>query len=449
MEILIKNGRLVNEGHEYENGTLLIRGERIAEIGRPEADYTDFKGRVIDARGCLVIPGVIDPHVHFREPGLTYKGDMYSESRAAVAGGVTSYMDMPNTIPATTTLDDIARKEEMAAVSSVANYAFYLGATNENIEQVRRIDSSRVCGVKLFMGSSTGGMLVDDDYSISAIFAESPVIVAVHSEDERIIQENMRLFRERYGGDIKPEWHAEIRSAEACYAATARAVELADKYGADLHVLHLSTARELPLFSAKPLSDKHITAEACVNHLWFAAPDYAVKGNLIKVNPAIKSVEDRDALRTAVADGRIDIVATDHAPHTLDEKRLPYWECPSGLPSIEHSLAMMLGLAAAGFFSIGDVVEKMCHAPARRYGVRQRGFLREGMFADIALVTTNADWRVSDREVLYKCGWSPIAGSTLRHRVRTTIINGRVVYDNGVFDESFRGMPLEFDRARA
>ncbi len=443
-DILITGGKVVNQGRIYGECNILVHGGRIVEIGQELSQYDGFKGRRIDARGKIVMPGVIDDHVHFREPGLTYKGDIASESRAAVAGGVTSYMDMPNTVPAATTLDEVERKFEMAAVSSMANYSFWLGATNDNLEQIKALDPRLVCGVKLFMGSSTGNMLVDDDSSIAAVFAESPVPVAAHCEDERMIRENAAAYRAKFGDAIQPAMHAEIRSAEACYVSTAKAVELADRYGSNLHVTHLTTARELTLFDAKPLDGKKITAEACVNHLWFCDEDYASLGNLLKVNPAIKTSADRDALRAALTSNRIDIIATDHAPHTLDEKRRNYWDCPSGAPAIEHSLPMMLELADMGILGLTDVVQKMCHAPAVRFGVRDRGFIREGMWADLVIVDPDAPRQVTGENLLYKCGWSPVNGHTFRNSVVTTIINGRVVYHRGEFDEEFRGAALEF-----
>lgn len=445
-DILITGGKVITQGRTYMDCNVLVRNGRIAEVGCDMSQYDKFTGRRIDARGMIVMPGVIDDHVHFREPGLTHKGDIVSESRAAVAGGVTSYMDMPNTIPAATTLYEVERKFEIAAASSMANYSFYLGATNDNLKEIKSLDPHRVCGVKLFMGSSTGNMLVDDGRSIAAIFAESPVLVAAHCEDEQMIRKNAAAYHAKFGEAINPAMHAKIRSAEACYDSTAKAVELADRYGSNLHVLHLTTARELGLFDAKPLEGKKITAEACVNHLWFCDKDYNALGNLIKVNPAIKSCGDREALHAALVNNRIDIVATDHAPHTLEEKQRGYWECPSGAPAIEHSLPMMLELAAQDAFGLTDLVQKMCHAPALRYGVKDRGFIREGMWADLVIVDPDAPLHVTAKNILYKCGWSPIEGHTFRNRVVTTIINGRVVYHRGEFNETFRGMPLEFER---
>ncbi len=437
MEILIKNGTLVNEGRTFA-GWVLVRGGRIASIG--EGDYTaDFKGETIDARGRLVLPGVIDDQVHFREPGLTEKGDIRTESRAAVAGGVTSFMEMPNTRPATVTRGDWEWKNERAAETSAANYAFYFGATNDNIKEIARLDPKQTCGVKLFMGSSTGNMLVDDPRTLAAIFAESPVLVATHCESESIIRENTERYKRRYGDNATAAIHPLVRSGEACYRSTAGAIELAMRYGTDLHVLHLSTARELTLFDSKPLPGKKITNEICVHHLCFSDADYAAKGNLIKWNPAIKTAADRDALRAGLTNGRVDMVATDHAPHLLAEKMQPYWQAPSGGPMVQHSLCAMLEIADPQ-----TVAGKMCHAPATRFRVRERGFLREGYHADIVIVDPASPWTVAKENILYKCGWSPLEGMTLRNRVTHTIINGRVAYRDGVLDEQMRGLQLEF-----
>lgn len=442
--ILIKGGQIVNEGERFE-GWIIVRGDRIAEVGRGKFEG-EFTGRVI-ALGSdeMVMPGVIDDHVHFREPGLDWKADMHSESRAAVAGGVTSFMDMPNTKPVTTARAELERKLEIAAVSSLANYSFYLGATNDNFEEVKRADPRTTAGIKLFMGSSTGNMLVDDDYMLSALFAESPMLIAAHCEDEAMIRANSEKFRTAYGDDVTPEMHAQIRSAEACYRSSARAVELADKYGANLHVMHISTERELTLFDVKPLAYKKITAEVCPHHLWFDEGDYADRGNMIKVNPAIKTAADRSALIEALRGGKLDIVGSDHAPHTLDEKQRPYWDCPSGMPSLQHTLAMMLELAWRGECTVVQVVEKMCHAPAVRYAVRDRGFLRAGAYADIVVVSPD-DYRLERGDVLYKCGWSPVEGAHLRNRVTRTIVNGNIVWEDGLLNEDHRGRALEFDR---
>lgn len=447
-DILIYGGRIVNRGSSFE-GYLLVSGGRIAAAGRgavpaPLAD--SFTGRKIDAAGMLVMPGVIDDQVHFREPGMEYKGDIGSESIAAVAGGVTSYMEMPNTRPPATTLELLGQKFSRAAETSAANYSFYLGATNDNIREIERVDPKHVCGLKLFMGSSTGNMLVDDNKALSTIFESSPVIIATHCEDETIIRENNASFRSRFGDGATPDMHPLIRSAEACYRSSARAVELADRYGADLHVLHLSTGRELSLFDTKPLADKKITNEVCVHHLWFTDEDYKTRGNFIKWNPAVKTRGDRDALRMGLLCGKVDMIATDHAPHSLEEKQRPYWECPSGGPSVQHSLPAMLELASQGVLSIEQVVDKMCHAPAIRFRIKGRGFLDTGFHADIAIVDPQAGWTVGGGNILYKCGWSPFEGVRFGARVEYTIINGRVVNDRGVIDTAFRGMPLEFDR---
>ncbi|MDR2935722.1 MAG: dihydroorotase [Rikenellaceae bacterium] len=442
--ILIKNALIVNERREY-TGYVLTAGDRIAQVG--EGDYRGPEPvRSIDAAGCLLIPGVIDDQVHFREPGLTHKGDIHSESTAAVTGGVTSCMEMPNTQPPAATIDLLNEKFARAAETSVANYSFYLGATNDNLDEIKKIDPRRVCGLKVFMGSSTGNMLVDRNESLAAIFSESPVLVATHCEDEATIRRNLAHFKALYGEKIAPNVHPLIRSEEACYLSTVHAVELATKYGADLHVLHLSTVRELGLFGDGPLSGKKITNEVCVHHLWFTERDYRRKGNLIKWNPAIKTAADREGLVAGIGRGRVDVVATDHAPHTKEEKAQPYLSCPSGGPSVQHSLTVMLELFKRGELALADVVEKMCHAPAIRFKVKDRGFLREGAYADLVLVDLYSAWEVSTENILCKCGWSPFDGERFSTHVTHTVINGRIVYENGVVDTSFRGMPLAFDR---
>lgn len=443
--LLIRGGTLFGDGERFE-GYIVVRGDRIAEIGRGVYPHDRFDGTVIDAVGQWVLPGAIDDQVHFREPGLTYKADIRSESVAAAAGGVTSFMDMPNVKPPTVTLDLLDEKFERAAETSVTNYSFYFGATNENAAEIERIDPKRVCGVKVFMGSSTGNMLVDDDRALASIFARSPVPVATHCEDEATVRANMERFRAGYGDEITVAMHPLIRSAEACYRSSAKAVELATRYGADLHVLHLSTARELDLFDRGPLSGKRITNEVCVHHLWFSDADYARMGNFIKWNPAVKSEADRDALRRGIADGRVDVVATDHAPHTLDEKKLPYLKAPSGGPLVQHSLVAMLEMSRNGAFPVEKAVEKMCHAPAVRFRIRERGYLREGYFADIVLVRPDDPWTVSSQNILSKCGWSPFEGVTFSNRVTHTLINGKIVFRDGTVDCDARGQALEFDR---
>ena len=441
---LIENALVVNE-QRADNGWVLIEGERIAACG-----YGPYPGErpeeAIDAGGKLLMPGIIDDQVHFRQPGLTRKADIHSESAAAVAGGVTSFMEMPNTVPQTTTVGLWEEKCALGAEHSVANYAFYFGATNDNLTEIRKIDPQRVPGLKLFMGSSTGNMLVDDPDTLAAIFAESPVLVAAHCEDETIVRRNLEEYKNRYGDRITPDMHPLIRSAEACYVSTARAVELAARYDANLHVLHLSTARELSLFSRAPLAEKKITNEVCVHHLWFSDRDYPRKGNFIKWNPAVKTESDRRALLEGIGEGTVDVVATDHAPHTLDEKQLPYLECPSGGPLVQHSLNAVLELYKRGDVTLPQVVEKMCHAPAIRFRVKERGFIRPGYYADLVLADLSCRWEAGTENTLYKCRWSPFDGETFTNRVTHTFIGGRLVCENGKVDTDFRGNALQFDR---
>jgi dihydroorotase len=442
--LLIENAFMVNE-RRAENGWVVIAGERIAACGY--GHYTGERpAETIDADGKLLLPGIIDDQVHFRQPGLTHKGDLHSESIAAVAGGVTSFMEMPNTVPQTTTLERWEEKCALGAEHSVANYAFYLGATNDNLAEIRKIDPRRVPGVKVFMGSSTGNMLVDEPRTLEALFAESPVLIATHCEEESVIQRNLAHYKKLYGEDIRPEFHPLIRSAEACYVSTAKAVELAVRTGADLHVLHLSTGRELGLFDSGPLAGKKITNEVCVHHLWFSDRDYRCKGNFIKWNPAIKTEDDRQALLRGIGAGTVDLVATDHAPHTREEKQRPYLESPSGGPLVQHSLTAMLELYKRGEVTLSHLVEKMCHAPAVRFGVKERGFIRPGYYADLVLVDLSERWEVETGNVLYKCGWSPFEGDSFSSKVTHTFINGRAVYRDGIVDMQYRGMPLEFGR---
>ncbi|HCM21738.1 MAG TPA: dihydroorotase, partial [Porphyromonadaceae bacterium] len=411
--ILIDKAFIINENKSYV-GSILIDGERIKAIYRQDVPIeVRQQSEVIDAGGFYLMPGVIDDQVHFRDPGFTYKGDLFTESRAAVAGGVTSFMDMPNTNPQTVTIDALERKFEAAATKSVANYSFYMGATNENVKQLLKTDPKKVCGVKVFMGSSTGNMLVDDERSLAQIFAEVDMLIAVHCEKEEIIRDNLNRYKKEYGEDDIPiEYHPFIRSAEACYRSSAQAVELADKYHARLHVLHLSTAREMSLFSTAPLKDKKITAEACVHHLWFTDKDYARLGARIKWNPAVKKEEDRNALRDALRSRKLDVVATDHAPHLLSEKQGGCLKAASGGPLVQHSLQVMLEMAHQGVFSLEFIVEKMCHAPARLFKIKDRGFIREGYFADLVLINPSKPYTVSKDNLLYKCGWSPFEGQT-------------------------------------
>ncbi len=445
--ILIHRATIINEGRTYE-GSLLLEGERIVRVITGEVPESIFKRcrQVVDARGLWLIPGVIDDQVHFRDPGLTHKGNLFTESRAAVAGGVTTYMEMPNTIPQTTTIAALEQKFEMAASKSVANYSFYLGATNDNLAELKRVNKKEVCGVKVFMGSSTGNMLVDNERALQEIFAEVDMLVATHCEKEEIIRDNVALYRGKFGEEIPIKYHPMIRSAEACYRSSAEAVELADKYGARLHVLHLSTAREMSLFIPAPVEDKKITAEACVHHLWFTDKDYDRLGARIKWNPAIKTMEDREALRKALKQGRLDVVATDHAPHLLNEKEGGALQAASGGPLVQHSLQAMLEMAGQGVFSNEEVVEKMCHAPAKLFNIKKRGFIREGYHADLVLIDPRQPHTVSGKNIWYKCGWSPFEGETFSVTVKKTFVNGRPVYDDGQFAEDVFGKAIEFDR---
>lgn len=442
--ILIKNARIVNENKIFE-GDLLIEDDRIAKIDQ-NLSQVHSDTILIDAEGRFLIPGVIDDQVHFREPGLTHKGDIASESRAAVAGGITSYMEQPNTKPAAVTLEELEKKYDRAKETSVANYAFNLGATNDNIEEIKKADPKRIPGVKVFMGSSTGNMLVDEEVALNRIFSESPLMVITHCEDEETISFNFEQYKERYGDDIPIEFHPEIRSREACFKSTSLAIELAKKHGTRLHVFHISTAEEAALFSNKPLEEKKITAEVCVHHLWFSAEDYAEQGTLIKWNPAVKEISDRDALWKALKEGRLDVVATDHAPHTLEEKKNVYTKAPSGGPLVQHALPAMMEFVRDEDISMEMLVTKMCHNPAKIFNIKDRGFIREGYFADLVLLDPSRPWKVNSDNILAKCGWSPFEGVTFRSRITHTFVNGQLVYDNGKVNDSKKGMRLEFDR---
>ncbi|MDL2323464.1 dihydroorotase [Bacteroidales bacterium OttesenSCG-928-A17] len=447
MTLFIKNAWLINEGEQYK-ASLLIKDERIHTIYREDSrsamtdDESATADLVIDADGLWLLPGLIDDQVHFREPGLTHKGDIHSESRAAIAGGITSYMDMPNTLPQTTTVEALNDKFDRAEKSSMANYSFFIGATNENLEELKKEGAKRAAAVKLFMGSSTGNMLVDDETVLDRIFSEVDQVIAAHCESESIIAENKKKIIETYGDAPDVKFHPCIRSAEACYASSAEAVRLAKKHHARLHLFHLSTAKEMSLLEAKPLVEKRITAEVCVHHLWFTDEDYAEKGNLIKWNPAVKSTADRDALRKALKEGKIDVVATDHAPHSLDEKQGSCLVAASGGPMVQHALVVMLELSRQGIFTPELVVEKMAHNPATLFGIQDRGFIREGYYADLVLVDPNQTWTVAPDNLLYKCAWSPLVGETFSHKVVKTIVNGSMVYNEGIFDENFRGQEL-------
>lgn len=441
--ILIKNATLVNEGSRKESD-LLIEGAHIARI---DTDISDDRAKVIDVRGNYLLPGLIDDQVHFREPGLTHKGDIASESRAALAGGITSYMEQPNTIPQTTTLEALEAKFALAARSSHANYSFLFGGTNDNLEAIKRLDKRACSGVKLFLGSSTGNMLVDDEAVLEKIFGSTEMVISVHCEDEPTIRRNLAEYRQRFGEDIPIRYHPMIRSAEACYLSSSKAIALARQTGARLHVFHLSTAMETGLFRNDiPLAQKKITAEVCLHHLWFSDADYKEKGTLIKWNPAIKAATDREALWEALLDDRIDVVATDHAPHTLEEKRNPYTSAPSGGPLVQHALPAMLEKFREGKISLETIVTKMCHNPSMLFDIQDRGFLREGYFADLVAVTMDHRWTVQPENIAYKCGWSPFQGYTFHAAVTHTFINGHLAYENGVFSNQRNAMRLTFNR---
>ncbi|MFN6115806.1 MAG: dihydroorotase [Flavobacteriales bacterium] len=443
-DIIIRNAMVVSDGRTVLADVAIHKGviERLATEGIGGMSAREE----LDAQGLHLLPGVIDDQVHFREPGLTHKDDIASASKAAVAGGITSFMEMPNTVPQALTQELLQAKYERAAACSVANYSFYMGVGNANIDQVLRTDPSTVCGLKAFLGSSTGDMVITDERVLDEVFARAHMLLAIHAEDDPTIKQEMERAVARYGADIPMEEHPRIRSAEACFRSSSAAVERARHFGTRLHVLHISTAREVDLFEPGPLEGKRITAEACVHHLWFTDADYATKGALIKWNPAVKSAADRQAVRQAVIDGRIDVVATDHAPHTLEEKARPYAQCPSGAPLVQHSLVAMLELVRQGVFTLEQVVEKMCHAPARMFDMDRRGHIREGHFADLVLVNLNAPWKVTRENLLYKCGWSPLEGETFHARVVRTWVNGRMVFDGTSVDTSVRGERLRFLR---
>ena len=441
--ILIQNARLVNEGQTTESDLLIDKGV----IARIDRNIPSDRCRVIDAGGSYLLPGVIDDQVHFREPGLTHKGDIHSESRAAVAGGITSFMEQPNTDPQTTTLERLEDKFRMASGRSFANYSFLLGGTNDNLEELKRLDPQACSGIKLFLGSSTGNMLVDDEAVLEKIFRNTELVISAHCEDERSIRNNLATFRKQYGDGITPEMHPRIRSEEACYLSSSRAVALAYKTGARLHVFHLSTAREMSLFrNDLPLEQKKVTAEACIHHLWFSDEDYEEKGNLIKWNPAVKKAADRQALWEALLDDRIDVIATDHAPHTLEEKRRPYLDAPSGGPLVQHALPAMFEKVLDGKISVEKLVTKMCHNPAILFQVARRGFLREGYFADLVLVDSQKPWLVNQDNIHYKCGWSPFMGQRFRAAVTHTFVNGHPAWEGGDFSENPMGARLTFNR---
>lgn len=445
-QILIRNAILINEDKKT-NADILISGETIAGIYPPGQSDAGRDVQVIDATGLWLLPGIIDDHVHFREPGLTHKADIASESAAAAAGGVTSFMEMPNTVPQTVSLNEWDNKNKLAAEKSVINYSFYIGATDSNAGELAMADTSRVPGFKLFLGASTGNMLIDNEKSLDRIFSMKNLPVACHCEDEQIIRRNMEAYREEYGDDIDPSFHPLIRSREACYASSSSAVARAQRCGTTLHLLHLSTAEETGLLTpGHDPSVKHIIGEVCVHHLWFDDSSYAEKGNLIKWNPPIRKASDREALVRAVNDGRLDIIATDHAPHTLAEKSEPYFRAPSGAPIVQHSLVMMLELCHRGLLTPELVVRKMCHNPATVFSISKRGYIRPGYKADLVLVDPASPWTVSKDNILYKCGWSPLEGTTFRSRVITTIVNGTPVLQQGVLTGRRSAEMLIFER---
>lgn len=443
--LLIKQARIVNEGEIYE-ADLFIKDGLIHEIG---TNLTRIADRTLhlNSPGKYLIPGVIDDQVHFREPGLTHKADIHTESRAAIAGGITSFMEMPNTVPQTLTQELLEAKYQRAAETSMANYSFFMGASNDNLEEVKKTDPKNVCGVKVFMGSSTGNMLVDDEVVLENIFRHSPTLVATHCEHEATIKRNLTFYTHQFGDDIPIKFHPHIRNEQACWESSRHAVELALKHGTRLHILHISTARELNLFRNDiPLSEKKITAEACIHHLWFTDEYYEDKGTLIKWNPAVKTKDDREAIRQAVRQNRIDVIATDHAPHTLAEKQNPYTKAPSGGPMVQHALVTMLEMVRQGVFTLELVVNKMCHAPAECFNIYNRGYIREGYAADLVVIDMDEPWYVDSNNVHYKCGWSPLEGTLLHSKVCQTILNGELVYDEGQFDENIRGQRLQFVR---
>ncbi|HLP94292.1 MAG TPA: dihydroorotase [Saprospiraceae bacterium] len=441
--LLLRNTRLVNRG-VIRDADVLIRNGRIEKIAPGITAAADIE---IDAKGKYLIPGIIDDQVHFREPGLTHKANIATESRAAVAGGTTSFMEMPNVNPPSVTQELLEEKYQIAARTSLANYSFFMGTTNDNLEEVLRTDPKRVCGVKIFMGSSTGNMLVDEPGTLERIFAESPMLIATHCEDEATVRNNLAKYKELHGDAITAEFHPIIRDARACYLSSSMAIELAKRHNTRLHILHISTKDELALFRNDiPLKDKRITSEVCVHHLWFSANDYAPLGNQIKCNPAIKSAEHRDALFPALLDDRLDIIATDHAPHTWEEKSQPYLQAPAGLPLVQHSLNVMLEFYHQGRISLERIVEKMCHAPAITFQIAERGFLDEGYWADMALVDLDHEWTVQPDNVLYKCGWSPFMGKTFRGKVVSTIVSGHLAWHEGQLREGKSGERLEFER---
>lgn len=444
---LIKNATIINEGEVFK-GSVLIEGKLIKRIIRDPNELSELQvSETIDASDSFLIPGMIDGQVHFRDPGLTHKGDIYTESKAAVAGGTTSFMDMPNTVPRVLSLKLLEEKFQIASQKSFANYSFYMGTSNSNVDEALKVDPQLSCGIKIFLGSSTGDMLVNDQDTIERLLAESPILIATHCEDEDTIMANLNKYRTEIGEDLPVEYHPRIRSNKACYLSSSKIIKLAKKYKSRLHILHLSTAEEMELFDKETeLAQKRITAEVCIHHLWFSSKDYKSKGNSIKWNPAIKDIEDRNALRKAVNNNTIDIIATDHAPHTIEEKNNTYFKCPAGGPLVQHSLVALFELYEQGVFDLQTIVTKTSHAPAICFQVAKRGFIREGYFGDLVLIKQNP-WEVNKNNILYKCGWSPFEGQKFQYQVTHTFINGHLVYANGNIDEGYRGEQLRFNRA--
>ncbi|PHR35368.1 MAG: dihydroorotase [Fluviicola sp.] len=440
---ILKSGTIVNEGQQFV-ADILIKNGRIEKIASTISN--EMNAEEIDVTGKLILPGCIDDQVHFREPGLTHKGDIRSESRAAVAGGITSYMEQPNTNPAATTIVELEKKYQRASEVSIANYSFNMGATNDNLEELKKVSKREVAGIKIFMGSSTGNMLVDERSTLQEIFQLDHQLIT-HCEDEGTIQANLKAAKEKYGDNIPMSMHPLIRSEEACYLSSSAAVELAKKYGSRLHVFHISTAKELELFdNTIPLEQKKITAEACIHHMWFSEEDYAEKGTYIKWNPAVKKASDRDAIFQAVLDNKIDVIATDHAPHTIEEKENSYLNAPSGGPLVQHGLLAMLERVEQKKISIERVVEKMAHAPAILFKVEERGYIREGYFADLVVVDPSQNYAVTKENILYKCGWSPFEGVTFSNSIAMTFVNGNMVYRNGLVLDGTIGSRLLFNR---
>jgi len=441
----IKGATIVNENKLFKGNVLVLNG-LIKEVSEGNLEDTYKENfTVINAAGLYLFPGVIDPHVHFREPGLTHKAEIYTESKAAVAGGITSFMEMPNTKPPTLTYKLLQDKFKIASEKSLANYSFYLGASNDNLDTLLSVDKTAICGIKVFIGSSTGNMIVNDENTLSELFKKSKLLIAVHCEDEFIVQSNASYYLKRYGDNISVKFHPFIRSEESCYMASKKAVDLALKHNTRLHLLHLSTAKELELLSNKPIGKKQITSEVCIHHLWFSDEDYKKYGNKIKWNPAIKTLNDRNKLREALNNNLLDIVATDHAPHTIEEKSEIYFKSPSGGPLVQHSLVAMLEMYHQEIFSLQKIADKMCHSPANVFNVKNRGYIRSGYWADMVLIDLNNQWKVTTGNILYKCKWSPFEGTTFKSKVITTFVNGIPVYDKGIFNEQIKGKALEFD----